>query len=132
MLACVQISVVLQLLCPDICCCAHFSNFNPPIPFQNYKNLLHQNTGNHKQPFFPLCPCFFIQHPSSITQNPSSSIPHSNIEQYTASRYTPDREWIYNLQTKDIIGMVKSNFILSLINSFLPENTPDKRRLHHI
>ena len=65
-----------------------------------------------------------IQHPAPITH-------HFNIEQYTASLYTPDIEWIYKPQTKDIQGIVKSTHLFSVIASCFPLNTPRNRRLQN-
>lgn len=134
MLTCVQISVVLQLLGLNIRCCAHFSNL---IHLSLFKTTKTSSTKIREPIITPFLSSVFAfssntQHPAPSIQHPSSSTHHSNIEQYTASRYTPDRKWIYNTQTKDIQGIVKSHFIFSLINSVLPENTPDNKRLHHI
>lgn len=128
-------------------CCAKSPDFEPLYNLSLFKTTKTSSTKIRETiiTLFSFCTCFFsphpassIQHPASIIHHPSSRTQHpspitqpSNIEQYTASLYTPHIEWIYKIQTKDIQGIVKSTHLFSVIVSCFSLNPPHNRHLQN-
>lgn len=119
-------------------CCAKSPDFEPLYNLSLFKTTKTSSTKIRETLITPFFPLSLLFHPASITHHPASRIPHpapstqpSNIEQYTASLYTPHIEWIYKTQTKDIQGIVKSTHLFSVTASCFPLNTPRNRHLQN-